>query len=72
MKAFLNENDGSFYLSLTPENIKEAATIARCGMNSTKEMRVTASIFRDGEFYLELNIKKNKNSSSQIKNIGGR
>ena len=62
MKAELNEYDGCFEIALEAENMKDAATLVRFGLNSTKEIRSKlSSAHKDGTFtgYLVLGKKKN-------------
>jgi len=66
MKIDITECDESFYIVITPENVIDVAKMVRCGMNATKKCNLTASVYKDGTFYLEASIGKKKRSTAQI------
>ena len=68
MKANLIEYDRVFLIELAAENMSEAATIARFGINATKElMHKRANVYKEGQFTAIISIGKRKQPENVIK-----
>ena len=67
MKARLVEYNEAFLIQLTAEDMSEAATIARFGINATKElMHKSARAYKEGEFSATISIGKRKQPKNVI------
>ena len=67
MKVTVTEYEGCFGIELHAEDIKEAATLTRMGVNATREVRTFASwVSMDGEFSASVVFGKNKKANSDI------
>ena len=68
MKANLIEYDRVFLIELAAENMSEAATIARFGINATKElMHKRARVHKEGQFTAIISIGRRKQPDNEIK-----
>lgn len=69
MKIHVVENEGCFGLTLTAEDIKEAALLTRLGANATKEIRYfTTSASQEGEFSTGIVFGKDKRGGGDVPN----
>lgn len=67
MKVIVHEFEGCFSIDLTAENMKEAATLTRMGMNRTQEIRsAESSASESGEFCASIVFAKSKRASTRI------
>lgn len=66
MKVEVSEYPSRFILSLTPEDIKEAALLVRLGMNHTIKTSVTTDAYRDGKIVSYVMIGNNKRQDTAV------
>jgi len=66
MKIIVTEFDRCFGFELTAENMAEAATLVRFGMNRTEIRVCNASVCKDGMFGAHLVFGKSRRSDSAV------
>lgn len=67
MKIELTEHEGCFHFEIEAENMQDAATLVRFGMNSVKEVRSKyACATADGAFHGSIVFGKSKRADSAI------
>ena len=67
MTIELTEHEGCFGITMVAENMQDAATLVRFGMNAVREIRShSATANEDGSFSAHLVLGKHKRASSYI------
>lgn len=66
MKIVFNEHPGCYELYMTAENEQDIRTLARFGLNKTKELRHLSVTFGETEVYGSIIIGRKKNPSNSL------